>query len=323
MTLAPWLQETWVNLQQRMQADRLPHAMLLATPRGMGKRGLAMALQASLLCSVRRADGHACGQCRACQWLASGTHADAQFISFELNDKGKPRTEITVDQIRALCEKFSQTSARGGWRVAVIDPADALNRNAANALLKTLEEPDPGVLMILVADALARLPQTLRSRCQRIDIPIPDRSVAVQWLTAQSISAADAEIALELADGNPGEAVLLAAPTARAALRALVDDLESLAAGAAVATLATRWAAADAEFQLRALARLITAAMRPDREQAGSEVRRVAQLLVAADFAAVSACWQQINRARSQLSSPLRVDLMMAEVLVDLRAAMR
>ncbi|MDZ4811122.1 MAG: DNA polymerase III subunit delta' [Pseudomonadota bacterium] len=324
MKLAPWLLEPWRQLQARRSADRLPHALLLATPAGLGKRSLAKALQASLLCSSPDAQGFACGHCRACQFLAAGSHADAINLTFGLRDDGKVRTEIVVDQIRALCERFAQTSARGGWRVAIIDPADALNHNAANALLKTLEEPETGVLMILVADDMARLPATIRSRCQRIDIAGPNRAEGVAWLLTQGAAADDAASALDLADGNPGEALLMLAPEARRMVSALIADIAGLAEGKELAPIAARWSDEGADLRLRTLARLITAAMRSEESASSSpELQRMAAIIVHADFRKLSRCWDKLNWSRGQLSSPLRSDLLIIDTLVDLREALR
>jgi DNA polymerase-3 subunit delta' len=321
MKLSPWLLEPWRKLQTRRAADRLPHALLLSTPAGFGKRSLANALQASLLCEKPDDQGFACGRCRACQFLASGTHADAIRVTFGLRDDGKLRTEIVVDQIRDLCERFAQTSSRGGWRVAIIDPADALNHNAANALLKTLEEPDPGVMMILVADDMARLPATIRSRCQRIEIPAPTREAGVAWLAAQGVSAANAASALDLADGNPGEALSLLAPDVQRIVTTLIDDLAALIEGRELAPIAARWNDEHAELRLRTMARLLTAAMRSGPEMASAELQRVAAMTAKADFRRLSLCWDQLNWARGQLSSPLRSDLLIVDALTRFRDA--
>jgi DNA polymerase-3 subunit delta' len=322
MTLAPWLLEPWQRVQARRAAERLPHALLIGAPAGLGKRELARALQASLLCESPRADGFACARCRGCLLLAAGSHGDAIHVSFGLRDDGKPRSEIVVDQIRALCERFAQTSARGGWRVAIIDPADALNHSAANALLKTLEEPEPGAMMILVADQMARLPATIRSRCQRIEIALPPRDAALAWLAAQGIGADDAAAALDLADGNPGEALALAAPEMRRIVSTLVADLAAVADGGAIAPIAARWADEHAALRLRTMARLITAAMRPPTMQRDAALRRMAGIAARADFGRLSANWNSINWARTQLDSPLRADLLILDVLAGFRAAL-
>ncbi len=133
--------------------------------------------------------------------LAAGTHPDLVALSFGLRKDGVTRSEIVVDQIRDLSQRLSMASQFGGWQVVTIDPADAMNAAAANALLKTLEEPTPSTLLALVADEPARLPATIRSRCQRIDFLVPSREAALEWLRAEGVQ--DAPAALEAAGGNP------------------------------------------------------------------------------------------------------------------------
>ena len=322
MNLQPWLLEPWRQLQARRAAGRMPHALMLAAPAGLGKRALADALLASMLCETPKADGFACGHCRGCSLLASGTHADAMRISFGLRDDGKLRSEIVVDQIRDLSARFAQTSARGGWRVAIIDPANAMNHNAANALLKTLEEPEPNVLMMLVGDELARLPATIRSRCQRVEILMPATADARTWLLAQGVADADVDVALELADGNPGEAMQLATTESRRLIASLVADLALIANGSELAPIAARWNDDDAELRLRTMARLITAALRPGAQTARKELRALADLIAPADFLRLSQCWDRLNAARLQLSTPLRSDLLILDVLGQFRDAL-
>jgi len=165
MTFAPpWHQDAWERLRQRRDRDAMPHALLLAGPAGLGKRAFLERLQRGLLCG-QPINGDACGQCRACNLLEAGTHPDRIDVRFELNTSGKLRKEIIVNQIRDLSARLAMASQLGGWQVASIDPADSMNAAAANALLKTLEEPTPASVLVLVADAPWRLTATIRSRC--------------------------------------------------------------------------------------------------------------------------------------------------------------
>jgi len=323
MSLSPWLVEPWRQLQARRAEGRLPHALLIAAPPGIGKRVLADALQASLLCETPQSEGFACGRCRGCVLFTGGAHADAIRVSFGLRDDGKPRSEIVVEQIRELCARFAQTSARGGWRVAVIDPANALNHNAANALLKTLEEPEPNVLMILVADDIGRLPATILSRCQRVVIAPPPRAQARAWLLAQGAAPDAVDEALALSDGNPGEALRLATPASRKLIAGLVADIATVAGGGELAPIAARWNDEDAALRLRTLARLITAAMRPGAASASAELGDMAALVAKADVQRLSEGWDRLNWARTQIETPLRSDLLILDVLGRLRAALR
>ncbi|MGH8029035.1 MAG: DNA polymerase III subunit delta', partial [Arenimonas sp.] len=205
MSFAPWQHEVYTRLERTLREGRLGHALLFAGPARMGKLAVAQALAARLLCSSPRDDGFACRACRACTLLAAGTHPDIQNITFEPNDKGdKLRNELVVDQVRRLGEWFSMTSQFGGAQVAVVEPAEALNVAAANALLKTLEEPSGNRYLLLVSNRPARLPATIRSRCQRLEFPLPTATAAQAWLVARGHEPDAAREALEAARGQPG-----------------------------------------------------------------------------------------------------------------------
>lgn len=208
VNLSPWLLETWSSLSERLANGRLAHALLFSGPAGLGKRTLADALASAALCASRGSDGFACGRCRACLLIAAGTHPDRMRLSFEMRDDGKtPRTEIVIEQIRSLSQRLALSSQFGGMQVVIIDPADHMNPSAANALLKTLEEPSGSTVMILVSDQPSRLPATIRSRCQRIQINPPSHNQALAWMLEQGISSNDAALALVAMLDNPGRAL--------------------------------------------------------------------------------------------------------------------
>lgn len=196
----PWQQPQWQRIQQQAEANRLPHALLLAGPQGVGKRAFARALAAQLLCSALQ-HGLACGACKGCQLLMAQAHPDAYWIAPEESGKA-----IKIDQVRELVERMAQTAQQGGRKVAVLAPAEAMNRNAANALLKTLEEPAGSALLILISDAPGRLLPTMRSRCQRLDFPIPASAEVRAWLQPQAASTEKLEHALMEAEGRPIQA---------------------------------------------------------------------------------------------------------------------
>jgi len=309
MTLAPWHADDWQRLRARRAQNRLPHALLLCGPAGLGKRAFADAFAATLLCerAGEHTDGLACGRCRACALLKAGSHPDAVRVALELRDDGTPRTEITVDQIRALGERLALTPQFGGMQIALIDPADAMNASAANALLKTLEEPTPSTVIILVADRPARLPATIRSRCQRIDFRLPPRAQALVWLSGQGADAKTAAAALDIAAGNPGVALELA-KSGGLAMHAEVDaDLRALLGGkASPSQIASRWSKSEPER------RLWFAAM---------QIQDCARALTApAELPKLAAGFDRINRAREQLRGPLRTELVILDALSALAA---
>ena len=213
----PWQTKQWQQLHRQHTEQRLPHALLLTGQPGLGKWAFAQAVAASLLCDIREAD-QACGQCAACQLLAAGTHPDYLPVLPEAEDRA-----IKVDDIRDLSRNLSLTSQMGGYKVAVIGFADNMNINAANSLLKTLEEPTDNTVLILVSARPQRLPVTIRSRCQVSHFPPPASEDALQWLSEQGLQ--DAEALLRLAHGSPLLAQTLAEDDSIAQRKALMQAL--------------------------------------------------------------------------------------------------
>ena len=193
-----WLEDSWQQLNQARLQGRLPHALLIKGQDGVGKQALALQTAAALLCEQPDTDGNACGRCSACGWLQAGTHPD--LFQLEPEEAGKA---IKVDQIRELGGKLAMTSHGGHHKVAIIRPAEAMNVNAANSLLKTLEEPAADTLILLLSAAPGRLPATVRSRCQQLAVATPATPLAQQWLQDEGLSADDALCYLELANGAP------------------------------------------------------------------------------------------------------------------------
>lgn len=200
-----WLQQYRERLHRTRVQGRLPHALLISGQEGVGKRALAEQLAHSLLCEQADADGKPCGQCAACGWLQAGTHPDLLWLLPE--EAGKA---IKVDQVRALTGELCMTSHAGRHKVAIIQPADAMNRNAANSLLKTLEEPTDNTLLVLLTALPGRLPATIRSRCQQLQVALPDALSAQQWLQETGMESGQAARYLRLANGAPLKAMQLA-----------------------------------------------------------------------------------------------------------------
>lgn len=323
MSLQPWLDAIWDGLSSRIAAQRFPHALLITGASGLGKRDLASALVARLLCPTPRADGHACGQCRGCRLRLAGTHPDRLQVTLEARDDGKLRTEITIDQIRALGARFASRPSFGGWQVVAIDPADRLNPAAANALLKTLEEPAADTALLLVADEPARLPATIRSRCQRIVLRPPDLATARAWLVAQGGEGAAVDEALLFAEGNPGAAKALVDAGLGSMVDALIADLRDAGDGSPLTAIAGRWVEQDCDALFAMLARIVVLAMRASPDTASlPRIGAMARLTAQADFRKLQAWWDHLNLARARLATPLRKDLAIIELLEEWRAAM-
>lgn len=230
--LAPWLAGPLRELLT--QRDRLHHALLIHGPAGIGKSGLARHLAAGLFCEAS-IDALACGQCPSCGWMKSLAHPDLRLVIPEALDPDfvapagrKPSNEIRIEQIRALAGFTAVGGHRGGWRIVLIDPADAMNTVTANSLLKTLEEPGKDTLLMLVTSHPDRLPATIRSRCRSVGLRLPDPQACVGWLIAQgAANRSTAEQALR-ATGSPMHALGFIDPARLAAHQAILEALSGL-----------------------------------------------------------------------------------------------
>lgn len=217
----PWQKELWNRLTG--MHERLPHALLLHGRPGIGKLHLALVLAQSLLCENRTKEALACGNCPACAWFATGNHPDFRLLQPEAlapaqdeaetgeggeETKKKASRQIKIEQIRALSDFLNVGSHRNGYRVIVIHPAESMNPGAANALLKSLEEPSAGVAFLLVSHQPSRLLATVRSRCHALALSLPPRDLSLRWLQEQGSKATPA--ALAFAGDAPLEAAAFA-----------------------------------------------------------------------------------------------------------------
>lgn len=298
--LPPWQAQAWRSLILRAERGSLPHALLLGGEAGLGKRAFVEAFVRARLCEHPR-DGFACGACKTCALLDAGTHPDRVLITLEENpNTHKLRSEIVVEQIRDLSARLAMSSQLGGWQIAVIDPADAMNAASANALLKTLEEPTAASMILLIADQPWRLPATIRSRCQRVDFPAPSRVDALTWLREQE--ADDVETALDAAGGNPGRALEFLRNGELQRREIVIRDLGALAAGRVSAySLAKSWAADEPDVRLEHAARVLHDAT---RHRASGE----GEALASWNALALQNGFERANRLREQLRGPLRAE---------------
>ncbi|MCF6217852.1 MAG: DNA polymerase III subunit delta' [Gammaproteobacteria bacterium] len=222
-----WQTAQWQRLQQRLAQGTLPHALLLYGAQGMGKLHFSSALVNSLLCEHRTESGAACGVCRGCKLLEVGNHPD--FTQLSPEEEGK---NIAIDKVRKLSSKLSISSQYDGYKVVLITPAEQLNIASANSLLKTLEEPTPDTILILLCSHIDRLLPTIRSRCQKILFAPPPAAQAATWLEEQV--KVDQNIALQLlalAGGAPLRAQQLAESGVIEQRADLLKTLHALARG--------------------------------------------------------------------------------------------
>ena len=238
LSIPPWLLPLW---QRAMDAGaRLPHAILLAGAPGSGKRLFAEQLAQSLLCERRKPDGFACGECGSCNWFGAANHPDMHRMvpaseeggddDAEVEDTGKKEKKksesILIDQVRDMQGLLEISGHQGGRRIVLIDPAEAMNPAASNALLKSLEEPPIDAVFLLVTHAPKRLLPTIRSRCQVWDFTRPPAAEATAWLAARG--AKDAESILGFTSGLPLAALEFAKGPMHDARKRFAQDMLAL-----------------------------------------------------------------------------------------------
>ena len=200
----PWQTIQWQRLDESWSRQSLPHALLLTGIKGLGKAQFAKALASAILCHSDSSSLIACGQCASCQLLAADTHSDLMILEPE----GKSQ-QIKIDSVRAVTEFTQLTAQQSHYQVIIIEQADRMNITAANALLKTLEEPPKETVLILISDEPAKLLATIKSRCQSVTFTAPERAVAISWLANNEVAADSAGALLNLSADAPLQALAL------------------------------------------------------------------------------------------------------------------
>lgn len=323
---------------------RLPHALLICAPKGVGKNALAQWLAQCLLCAQPNEEGEACGECQNCRLFGAGSHPDLHVVQPEAiykaaedllsqyaqryapadkSKESKDSTVIRIDQIRSLIENAQTRPQIGACKLLLLSPADSMNVNAANSLLKLLEEPPADSYLVLIADRPARLPATIRSRCSRIDVPIPPKSLALAWLAGQGHAEPQARLLLDLAGGAPLAAHALAQSDFLAQRTSLMEDMEKLAGGQTdPLTCVARWKTLGAErcllWMQGYLSDLAGIGMRagagqlynPDSESRLQALEKRLDLKQLFRFADV------VGRNRALLGGPLDEQLMLEDTLI-------
>ena len=274
----PWLHAAQQRLRGAYEAARLPHSLLLLSAPGLGAEQLATWGTALALCDSP--GPRPCDACASCRLLRSDTHPDTHIVRLE-----EDAQQIKIDQVRELIDSLTLKSYRGGYKVGVIEGAEALNANGANAFLKTLEEPAANTLLIMIATPNHRLPATIASRCLRLSLRPPATQVAVEWLRSKSPAVKQWGAALALAGGAP----LLALQLDAAGLTALDADMQQSVveladASVDVTLLAERWLRSNPGVRITWLENWITQRVHallgmPTSQQTAEPVRLPAALL--------------------------------------------
>ena len=233
MNYYPWQDSIWQKLlTANRKADYFPHAVLLNGAAGIGKKDFAFYLAKALLCqspveNPENQQVQACHSCRSCQLFNAANHPDIYHLTIADDKK-----VIPVDSVRELIQWSVLNSQLDGKKVIIIEPAEALNLNAANSLLKTLEEPVADTIIIMLCSNKQALLATIRSRCQIIDMPVPSRTQGLNWLTQQlsssSIDIAQMELMLSLSNDAPLSALNLFSTTQLDVRKFIMQQLLSI-----------------------------------------------------------------------------------------------
>ena len=231
----PWHKEAWQQYEQYLTRERLSHALLVSGPSAIGKLAFCQAFIQRMNCTNPAPQGHPCGTCENCHLIKVGTHPDVRFVHTE-EEEGNRAEQIKVDDIREINRFMALSRQQGQFKVVCINRAHRMNINAANALLKTLEEPPPGSVLFLVTHRPETLPATIRSRCQVWRFGVPDPQVALMWLGQETDEPLGQDL-LDVCRGRPLLALKLHASglgKLRASfyeqLRALMQGEESITA---------------------------------------------------------------------------------------------
>ncbi len=321
LELLPWQVAARERLETALAGGRLPHALLLHGPEGVGKERFAAVIASGLLCRQRAPHSILpCGHCSECSLSRAGSHPDLYWLR-----RPDERKSIGIDAVRETCEQLAMTSLRGGHRVAVLLPAQAMTVSAQNALLKTLEEPAPRTLLVLVTSRPSGLLPTLRSRCQRIEIPRPDVQAAEGWLAGE-LGRNPAPGLLDLAGGAPLKALALA-PHFAALSEQMTELLRQLLDGHAEVTGTAAEMLGDGlavrldwmEAWIGGLLRSHAGADANELTFPGASLlqRRAAEVNISAAFRMVD----RLREARRLLEGSAAAQLVVEALLVDLVAA--
>lgn len=351
MNILPWQLQVWRQLLA--EPEHLPHAVLLAGPAGLGKLVFAHAMAARLLCEAPVDEGGqvrlACGKCSSCSWFVAGNHPDFRMVQPEEADDttggeaseegvpstvmatpGKPKSAkggagsggtIRIDQIRALADFVFVGSHRHGKRIVVLNPAEAMNPAAANALLKILEEPPPSVYFIMVSSSWRKLLPTIRSRCRMVVFGRPEPALASQWLSSEGVEGADG--LLRLTGGAPFQAREWATQGRLDLYRKAVDVLADKPVDPVA--MAARWSALikgdDAFDQVQLVEAVQKWVFDLVQLKLAGGVRyheawrgRLAELAAAASSAALLACYGDLLRVRAVARHPLNAQLFLEDM---------
>ncbi len=307
----PWQKDEWQRLLTMQKTGRFPHALLLCGADGIGLRQFAQAFAMQRFCTAAtNSDGNACGQCTHCHLFLGGNHPDVMMV--EAAEAGK---QIKIADVRGVIDYVALKSFSGSQKIIIIEPADAMNRATANALLKTLEEPPPQSILILLTHQPARLPVTIRSRCQRIDFKPATNETATDWLTEQTDTSLSVPLLLHLSNGAPLKALALLEHDQLQQRQVILADLLRLKqAKHNIVQIAANWQNFGCEQVLICLMHLLQDIIRLKLlgEQANilnfDMKENLQDIVKAVDLAILIQCYQFIQNKYQETMSPMNLN---------------
>ncbi|MBF8270566.1 MAG: DNA polymerase III subunit delta [Gammaproteobacteria bacterium] len=310
LELLPWQTSQWQLLAAAISQNKLHHALLLTGPDGIGLGHFANVLAARLLCHQAGAD-FMCGNCKSCLLFNAGNHPDLMLL--EPEETGK---QIKVDLVRELIAFMQQTNQYGRKKIAIFDPAEAMNRSSANSLLKTLEEPPADTLIMLISHQPGLLPVTIRSRCQRLIFHPSYSATTISWLW-QNAGTNDIDMAelLEIAQGAPLKALQLLEQDPIGKRQSLLQDLIDIRrTNVNVVKIAEKWLSFDAEQVLLWLMsffqQMTHLKLAPGNPQTGnsSGLPYLQELANELDLAGLVACYDEAAQHYQALMGPFNLN---------------
>ena len=312
LKLLPWHQQQWQQVRSAITGDKLHHALLLTGPEGIGLGSFANLLASVLLCHQPDDDGFMCGSCKSCVLFKAGNHPDLMVL--EPEEAGK---QLKVEFVRDLIVFMQHTTQYGRKKLAIIDPADAMNRSSANSLLKTLEEPPPESLIMLVSHQPSLLPVTIRSRCQRINFSPSYAAQTISWLE-QAIPDTDQDIQdlLAIAQGAPLKVLDLVDNDPAGKREGLLQDLNSIRRDRTIMLkVVDRWHKLGANEVLRLLLLIFYQMTRLKMANSGVSVGQFAKfpglqaLANELDLSQIVSCYDETLKHYQALTGPFNLNV--------------
>ncbi len=316
-SLLPWLRKDWRELAQRKADNRLPHALLISGNAGIGKSSFAEFAAQSFLCNAAEEQNH-CAICESCMLFSAATHPDYLVLA-----PAQGKQVIGIDQVRAMIDKLALTPQCSQRKVAIIDPADTMNPQAANCLLKTLEEPAVLDLIMLISSVPGLLPSTIRSRCQKLHLTVDSRANVKSWLQEQGVGNVDE--CIDIIPAAPLKAFQLADGSKQADRQQILDKLLAVIEGRdCVSQFVSNYASVDSREILELFSNWIAQSIKHKMHcsmglTVDHEISRIEMLVKAFSIVDLFNIYNKIQNLRIINNSSFKTRTVLEGLLADMR----